>query len=276
MREMIESTPVRRVVVLLLLSAFPIVGRALHAQSAAATPPPAAANESYVYCWSKTVEPVFYTSGVFAALWKTPEDANGVKAAFLAFLQKKYGFKGASTNSVECFAEIYSPGAYRGVTSNKRYGIQTATAQRQQIVDTGWMNTSAENSATYTAAQVAANQAPINAAVASATAASAAADAAFQNYMVCSSNGSATTYFSDVFNAPKPPPGPRGRQGSELGQLFLAFLTKKYTLPPNEYAMCSGGSPSTAQGAQTLKQQLEERAKQARHQVIETGWKNTP
>jgi hypothetical protein len=35
-----------------ILSASAIVGQALRAQ--AVTPPPAAANDNYIYCWSKT------------------------------------------------------------------------------------------------------------------------------------------------------------------------------------------------------------------------------
>lgn len=274
MRRVSASAYAGLVVALLLLSASINAGQAQHAQTAAATAPLAAANESYVYCWSNGVGPVFYASDVFAALWKTPQEADGVKAAFLAFLQKKYGFKSDSNHFVECYAVDPSPGAFRSVKLNKRYATETATANKQQIVETGWMNTSAERSATYTAAQVVANNAPVNAAVTSAAATASAAAAAYENYMVCWSTGEPVAYFSDVFNAPPPPPGPRGRQGTQLGQTFLAFLKQKYALTPNDHTICSGPPTPSLQKAEAYKQQMEDQTKKANKQVVETGWKN--
>lgn len=99
--------------------------------------------------------------------------------------------------------------------------------------------------------------------------------AATDNYMVCWSTGDPVAYFSDIFNAPPPPPGPRGRQGNQLGEVFLAFLKSKYSVVPNDHAIC--GSPSTmAQDkAQTYKDQMEARMKQTGKKIVETGWKYT-
>lgn len=99
---------------------------------------------------------------------------------------------------------------------------------------------------------------------------------AVDNYMVCWSTGEHVSYFSDIFVAPPPPRGPRGRQGNQLGDTFLAFLKTKYSLPASDHAICGGPSAATLQKTQTYKQQMEDKTKQERKQIVETRWKYTP
>ena len=94
-----------------------------------------------------------------------------------------------------------------------------------------------------------------------------------ENDMVCWTTTGSVFYISDVFNAGQPQAGPRGRQGNQIGQLFLAFLQKKYGLTAEDHAICGGPSVSTMQAAQAYKQQQEDRAKEANKKIVETGWK---
>jgi len=101
------------------------------------------------------------------------------------------------------------------------------------------------------------------------------AAAANENYMFCytTTQGASIVYFSDIFNA-GPPSGPHGRQGAALGQLFVAFLQKKYGLTSSDHANCAGPSTAGLENAQAYKQVMEDQTKQANKQIVETGWKN--
>lgn len=95
------------------------------------------------------------------------------------------------------------------------------------------------------------------------------------NYMVCWSTGEHVSYFSEIFIAPPPPRGPRGRQGNQLGETFAAYLKTKYSLPAGDHAICGGPPAATMEKTQTYKQQMEDKIKQEHKQVIETAWKYT-
>ena len=99
--------------------------------------PTAAANENYLFCWSKGIDPLAYSSDIFAAVLPQ-QDPSAIKAAFLAFLQKKYGYKSDSSHSVECVVEPPSIGGLRAAQMNKRYTAEYAS--KQQLVETGWKN----------------------------------------------------------------------------------------------------------------------------------------
>jgi hypothetical protein len=93
------------------------------------------------------------------------------------------------------------------------------------------------------------------------------------NYMVCWTTTGSVFYVSDVFDAGPPPAGPRGRQGNALGQVFLAFLQRKYALTANDHAICGGPPAATPESTQAYKQEQEERAKKANQKIVDTGWK---
>jgi hypothetical protein len=103
-----------------------------------------------------------------------------------------------------------------------------------------------------------------------------AAPQAGDNYMVCWSTGEHVAYFSEIFVAPPPPRGPRGRQGNQLGETFAAYLKTKYSLPATDHAICGGPPAATLQKTQSYKQQMEDKIKQEKKQVVETTWKYTP
>jgi hypothetical protein len=100
-----------------------------------------------------------------------------------------------------------------------------------------------------------------------------AAPAAYENDMICWTTTGSVFYISDVFNAGQAPPGPRGRQGSQIAQSFLTFLQKKYGLTAQDHAVCGGPPAPTPEATQAYKQQQEDRAKQANKKIVETGWK---
>jgi len=95
-------------------------------------------------------------------------------------------------------------------------------------------------------------------------------------YMFCRTTGGSVVYYSDIFVAPKAAPGPRGRQGNQIGQVFLGYLKTKYSLGAEYHANC-GGLPSGAlKDQQQYKQQAEDQVKGDHKQVVETGWKYAP
>jgi hypothetical protein len=227
-----------------------------------------------VYCWSISRGSAAYNSDIFATVVPN-RDPTGIKSAFLAFLQKKYGYKADSNHPVECVMEPPSRGGFQAARMNRRYDGENVVGSKQALVETGWANTSAQAAASFTSAEVAANTAPIKAAVDSVATTTAAAAAAYENDMVCYSTTASVAYFSDIFDAPKPPPGPRGRQGAQLGAVFLAFLKTKYTMSPTDHAICGGPSVAGLKNAQTYKQQMEDLMKKQNKQIVETGWKYT-
>jgi hypothetical protein len=110
------------------------------------------------------------------------------------------------------------------------------------------------------------------AAVASSRASAAPKAAAVEYNMFCLTPTAPVFYVSDIFDAGRPAPGPRGRQGAQIAQLFVAFLQKKYGATAADHALCGGPFPTT-QAAQENKQQLEESAKKDNKKIVETGWK---
>ncbi len=63
------------------------------------------------------------------------QDPSAIKSAFLAFLQKKYGFKSDSNHPVECVLEH--------AQTYKQQQMENQTKQaNKQIVETGWKNAS--------------------------------------------------------------------------------------------------------------------------------------
>lgn len=145
MRRVSASTHVGLEVALLFLSASITAGQTLHAQTAAATPPPAAAataptlapHEFYVFCVSDPSAPTIYFSEVFAGS-ADPTKQVGVSFQaignnFLAFLKHKYSFK----SSASC--------AGRMSTSPQALGSKQQTEDQfrkanKQIVETRWKN----------------------------------------------------------------------------------------------------------------------------------------
>lgn len=95
-------------------------------------------------------------------------------------------------------------------------------------------------------------------------------------YMFCQTSGGTVVYFSDIFVAPKPTGGPRGRQGNQIGQVFLGYLKTKYSLSADYHANCGGLPNGHLKEQQGFKQQFEDEAKTAHKQVVETGWKYAP
>lgn len=115
--------------------------------------------------------------------------------------------------------------------------------------------------------------APTKAALASSEARTDVTASAPANYMVCWTTTGSVFYVSDVFDAGPPPGGPRGRQGNAIGQVFLAFLQKKYGLTASDHAICGGPSAPTPESTKAYKEQQEDRAKQANKKIVDTGWK---
>jgi hypothetical protein len=111
---------------------------------------------------------------------------------------------------------------------------------------------------------------------ATATRAAAAVAPANDLYMFCQTGGGTVVYFSDIFVSPKPTGGPRGRQGNQIGQVFLGYLKTKYSLGADYHATCGGLSSGALKDQQRYKQQAEDLAKGQHKQVVETDWKYAP
>jgi hypothetical protein len=127
---------------------------ALYAQTQAAasssTTPAAAPNEKYVYCFTGSTGPVVYFSDIFAAV---PTSAtfgphagrNGYPefaGPFLAFLQKKYGYKSDSSSPPVCRAAYNpNPEGLRAAQTTKQAAQDLAKQANQKVVETGWKYT---------------------------------------------------------------------------------------------------------------------------------------
>ena len=119
--------------------------KAATAQAALAVTP----NEKYVYCMSGATGPAVYFSDIFAAVPTSPtagphSGRNGFpefSGPFLAFLQKKYGYKENSNSPTTCRA-IYSPNpAGLNAAQTTRQAAEDLDKQgNKQIVETGWKN----------------------------------------------------------------------------------------------------------------------------------------
>lgn len=99
-------------------------------------------------------------------------------------------------------------------------------------------------------------------------------------YVRCSSDPEATVvYFSEIFLASPDTSTSRMRGVSfrTIEHAYLTFLQQKYSFKSgsNYPTACSNAmnNPEGLRYAQTNKQQLEDQYRQAKKQVIETGWK---
>jgi hypothetical protein len=119
--------------------------KATAAQDALAVTP----NEKYVYCISGATGPSIYFSEIFAAVPTSPTTGphsgrNGFpefSGPFLAFLQKKYGYKENSSSPITCRA-FYSPNpaGLHAAQTTKQAAEDLDKQANKQIVETGWKN----------------------------------------------------------------------------------------------------------------------------------------
>jgi hypothetical protein len=117
--------------------------KAATAQAALAVTP----NEKYVYCMSGATGPAVYFSEIFAAVPTSPTAGphagrNGFpefSGPFLAFLQKKYGYKENTSSPTTCRA-IYNPipAGLHAAQATKQAAQDLDKQANKQIVETGW------------------------------------------------------------------------------------------------------------------------------------------
>jgi len=275
-------------------------GAAAPAAAAAAAAPVAGDKPSASYCFSDVRKPTIYFSDAFDTAG-IPSSAP-YSTAFTKFLAQKYKYAGTVTcKSSDTIMNALS-----------MFRDQRDALQGKQIVETDWSyEAPAPNEATPAPTPTAAPAAPAAphtstahqptpAPTAAPTAATntqhritstpaAAPDTSGLAYMYCSSqHGDPTVYFTEIFTAD---PGTGvvlnhdlTRKGPDnlvtIGNNFLAFLKQKYSFKSNgPYPV---GCPSFGPGARGLqlaqdsKAQLQAQDRQAKSQIVETGWKNTP
>lgn len=119
--------------------------KAATAQAALAVSP----NEKYVYCISGATGPAVYFSDIFAAVptsatFGPHSGRNGFpefSGPFLAFLQKKYGYKDDSSSPTTCRA-VFSPNpaGLHAAQTTKQAAEDLDKQANKQIVETGWKN----------------------------------------------------------------------------------------------------------------------------------------
>jgi hypothetical protein len=117
------------------------------AAAADAALPPAAPNQKYVYCISGGGGPVMYFSDIFAGTPTSPTvgphaGRNGFpefSGPFVAFLQKKYGYKEDSGSPTTCRA-IYNPvpAGFHVAQTTRQAAEDLARQNKTQVVETGW------------------------------------------------------------------------------------------------------------------------------------------
>ena len=120
---------------------------AASAATALAQDPEAAPDQHYVYCISSGIGPVVYFSDIFAAVPTSPvagphAGRNGFpefSAPFVAFLEKKYGYKENSSAPATCRA-IFSPNAagLHAAQTTRQAAEDLARQNKMQVVETGW------------------------------------------------------------------------------------------------------------------------------------------
>jgi len=106
-------------------------------------------NEKYVYCISGATGPAVYFSDIFAAVPTSPtfgphSGRNGFpefSGPFLAFLQRKYGYKENSNSPTTCRA-VYNPNpaGLHAAQTTKQAAEDLDKQANKQIVETGWKN----------------------------------------------------------------------------------------------------------------------------------------
>jgi hypothetical protein len=115
---------------------------ALAAEGLAAAP-----NQHYVYCLSSGSGPAMYISDIFAGVPTSPvtgphSGRNGFpefSAPFVAFLQKKYGYKNDPNSPAICRA-IYNPNpaGLHAAQATRQAAEDLAKQNKRQVVETGW------------------------------------------------------------------------------------------------------------------------------------------
>jgi hypothetical protein len=120
---------------------------AASAATALAQDPEATPDQHYVYCISSGIGPVVYFSDIFAAVPTSPvagphAGRNGFpefSAPFVAFLEKKYGYKENSSAPATCRA-IFSPNAagLHAAQTTRQAAEDLARQNKMQVVETGW------------------------------------------------------------------------------------------------------------------------------------------
>ena len=117
--------------------------KAATAQAALAVTP----NEKYVYCFSGANGPAVYFSDIFAAVPTSPTfgphaGRNGFpefSGPFLAFLQKKYGYKEDSSSPTTCRAIFNpNPAGLHAAQATKQAAQDLDKQANKEIVETGW------------------------------------------------------------------------------------------------------------------------------------------
>jgi hypothetical protein len=120
---------------------------AASAATALAQDPEATPDQHYVYCISSGIGPVVYFSDIFAAVPTSPvagphAGRNGFpefSAPFVAFLEKKYGYKENSSAPAMCRA-VFSPNAagLHAAQTTRQAAEDLARQNKMQVVETGW------------------------------------------------------------------------------------------------------------------------------------------
>lgn len=117
--------------------------KAATAQAALAVTP----NEKYVYCISGATGPAVYFSDIFAAVPTSPtfgphSGRNGFpefSGPFLAFLQKKYGYREDSNSPTTCRAVFNpNPAGLHAAQTTKQAAEDLDKQANKQVVETGW------------------------------------------------------------------------------------------------------------------------------------------
>ncbi|MEI9980775.1 MAG: hypothetical protein WDN23_17595 [Edaphobacter sp.] len=254
-------------------SAAPAVNAA-SAPSAATAPTSSAATASGRGSWYQCRS--WGENGAHQTVYVTPfiqtdAAASTINQAFYNYMHSTYPVDKLAHGSDFCRAASADPGqrTFQLSSQEKQWA---ASNPPWEVIHINW---------TYTPVQAAASTA---AAVASA----APTAAANENYVLCSSDpDQQVVYFSEIFAAEMPArtgggPGNGGAQrnaSNKLQSAFLAFLQKQYSFKSgSNYPIgCAATFMPTAAGlhaAQMRKQQMEDQYKQAKKQVVETGWKN--
>ncbi len=258
-----------------VLAATPPINPPAAATAAPVSPPPAVSTAAptsgqmyYTLCryqGQKDAHPLIYVTPII----QTDAGASTISVSFVHYVEATYDMSKIKFGNGFCRQVSNSPDqqAYTVSSLEKQWA-----ASKTEVIHVDW---------TYTPAQAAASTA--------ATAALAAPSAApNENYVLCFSDpDQAVIYFSEIFAA-APPPAPanatRGNGAAQrnanarLQSAFLPFLQKNYSFKSasNYPIQCAATFTPTVAGlraAQIRKQQMEDQYKQAKKQVVETGWK---
>ncbi len=232
---------------------------------AASTPVGAAAATSSgptnpYHCISRGLkgnQPVVYSNQVIVV---NASESHNLLIAFQKYMQQTYQTADLKVGSDRCelVSAVPAQQAFTLSSEEKQWA-----ASKAEVVHVQW---------TFT---------PGQAASASAAPASASPTASGGLYLYCFSDTDAPViYFSDFFLADPDPSGQRGVSFHSVQNAYVAFLKEKYAFKSgsNYPASCSNALNNAAgmSYAQGKKQRMEDQYKQAKKQIVETGWKFTP